>query len=83
MAFKRNLRIRAGAPAQALEHYRILHPKQVQLDTLSHYILSRTSNFSHASIGDLTFANECVESTQIYVANSQEVRSFHFSWADC
>ncbi|KAL9715211.1 mitochondrial distribution and morphology [Leucoagaricus gongylophorus] len=65
-----------GAPAQALEHYRILHPKQVQLDTLSHYILSRTSNFSHASIGDLTFANECVESTQIYVANSQETGDF-------
>ncbi|KAJ3568563.1 hypothetical protein NP233_g5635 [Leucocoprinus birnbaumii] len=65
-----------GAPSQALEHYRMLRPKQVQLDTLSHYILSHSSNFSLASTGDLTFGTECVESTQIYVANSQETGDF-------
>lgn len=65
-----------GAPTLALEHYRILRPKQVQLDTLSHYILSRSSNISLAATGDLTFGTECVESTQIYVANSQETGDF-------
>lgn len=47
--------------------------KQIQNDTLSHLILSRASTFSTASNGDLTFASECLESTQIYLSNSQEV----------
>jgi hypothetical protein len=50
--------------------------KQVQHDTLSHLILSRATTFSLASIGDLTLATECLESTQIYVSNSQEVCYF-------
>lgn len=50
--------------------------KQVQHDTLSHLILSRATAFSLASIGDLTLATECLESTQIYVSNSQEVCYF-------
>jgi len=62
-----------GAPALALEHYRTMQIKQVQHDTLSHLILSRATAFSLASIGDLTLATECLESTQIYVSNSQEV----------
>jgi hypothetical protein len=65
-----------GAPALALEHYRIMQIKQVQHDTLSHLILSRATTFSLASVGDLTLATECLESTQIYVSNSQEVCSF-------
>jgi N-terminal acetyltransferase B complex non-catalytic subunit len=49
--------------------------KQVQHDTLSHLILSRSSTFSLAATGDLTLATECLESTQIYLSNSQEVNS--------
>lgn len=50
-----------------------MHIKQVQHDTLSHLILSRASTFSLAATGDLTLATECLESTQIYLSNSQEV----------
>lgn len=63
-----------GASSLAIEHYRALQVKQVQNDTLSHFILSRASNFSLASSGDLTLSSECLESAQIYLANSQEVR---------
>ncbi|TFK42516.1 actin cytoskeleton organization protein [Crucibulum laeve] len=65
-----------GAPALALEHYRAMHVKQVQHDTLSHFILSRVSMFSLAPIGDITFATECLETTQIYLSNSQETSDF-------
>ncbi|KAF7778669.1 hypothetical protein Agabi119p4_3014 [Agaricus bisporus var. burnettii] len=65
-----------GAPAQALEHYRALRVKQVQNETLSYFILSRTSMFSSAAIGDLTFASECLEANQIYLNNSQETGDF-------
>ncbi|KAF8651484.1 hypothetical protein AX16_004782 [Volvariella volvacea WC 439] len=61
-----------GAPSLALEHYRALNVKQIQNDTLSHFILSRASTFSLASTGDLTLSTECLESTQIYLSNSQE-----------
>lgn len=57
----------------ALEHYRIMQIKQVQHDTLSHFILSRSSMFSLAASGDLTFATECLESSQIYLSNTQDV----------
>jgi N-terminal acetyltransferase B complex non-catalytic subunit len=62
----------------ALEHYRIMQIKQVQNDTLSHFILSRASTFSLASSGDLTFATECLESSQIYLSNTQDVGPFIF-----
>ncbi|KAL0946591.1 hypothetical protein HGRIS_012792 [Hohenbuehelia grisea] len=65
-----------GAPSVALEHYRGLNLKQVQHDTLSHILLSRASTFSLASTGDLTFATECLETSQIYVSNSQETADF-------
>ncbi|KAF8798082.1 actin cytoskeleton organization protein [Phlegmacium glaucopus] len=65
-----------GAPSSALEHYRAMHIKQVQHDTLSHLILSRASTFSLAATGDLTLASECLESTQIYLSNSQETGDF-------
>ncbi|KJA27088.1 hypothetical protein HYPSUDRAFT_35639 [Hypholoma sublateritium FD-334 SS-4] len=65
-----------GAPTLALEHYRVMQIKQIQNDTLSHLILSRASTFSTASNGDLTFASECLESTQIYLSNSQETSDF-------
>ncbi|KIY43365.1 actin cytoskeleton organization protein [Fistulina hepatica ATCC 64428] len=64
------------APAQALEHYRGLNIKQVQLDTLSHYFLSRGSTFSLASLGDLTISSECQETVQIYLSNTQETGEF-------
>lgn len=63
----------AGAPSLAVDHYRAMGVKQVQNDTLSHFLLSRASTFSLASTGDLTLAAECLESTQIYLSNSQEV----------
>ncbi|KAH9484364.1 N-alpha-acetyltransferase 25, NatB auxiliary subunit [Psilocybe cubensis] len=66
----------ASAPALALEHYRAMHIKQVQNDTLSHLILSRASTFSLGSIGDLTLLTECLESTQIYLSNTQETGDF-------
>ncbi|KAI0322196.1 N-acetyltransferase B complex non catalytic subunit-domain-containing protein [Amylostereum chailletii] len=65
-----------GAPQQALEHYRQLNVKQIQNDTMSHFILSRASLFSLSSIGDLTYATECMESSQIYVNNSQETGDY-------
>jgi N-terminal acetyltransferase B complex non-catalytic subunit len=64
-----------GTPSLALEHYRAMNVKQIQHETLSHFILSRASTFSLAATGDLTFASECLESTQIYLSNSQEVRT--------
>ncbi|KAJ7109453.1 actin cytoskeleton organization protein [Mycena epipterygia] len=65
-----------GAPSMALEHYRIMQIKQVQLDTLSHFILSRSSAFSLAASGDLTFATECLESAQIYISNTQDTGDY-------
>ncbi|KAJ7219345.1 actin cytoskeleton organization protein [Mycena pura] len=65
-----------GAPSIALEHYRIMQIKQVQHDTLSHFILSRASTFSLAATGDLTFATECIEASQIYVSNAQDTGEY-------
>nr|VWO98683.1 MAPKK kinase Kpp4 [Ganoderma boninense] len=61
-----------GAPSLALEHYRGINLKQVQNDTLSHFMLSRASTFSLSSIGDLTYTTECMESSRIYLSNSEE-----------
>jgi hypothetical protein len=66
-----------GASVLSLEHYRSMNVKQVQYDTLSHYILARSSTFSLAAIGDLTFATECSESSHIYTSNSHEVGLVH------
>ncbi|KAJ7774501.1 actin cytoskeleton organization protein [Mycena maculata] len=65
-----------GAPSMALEHYRIMQIKQVQHDTLSHFILSRASTFSLASSGDLTFSTECLEASQIYNSNTQDTGDY-------
>jgi N-terminal acetyltransferase B complex non-catalytic subunit len=62
-----------GCPSLALEHYRAVGIKQVQNDTLSHFALSRASTFSLAATGDITYLSECIESSQIYNTNSQEV----------
>jgi len=64
------------APSLALEHYRAINVKQIQNDTLSHFLLSRASVFSLSSIGDLTYSSECLESSQIYLTNSQETSEF-------
>lgn len=66
-----------GAPQPALEHYRLLNAKQIQTDTLSHYILSRSSMFSLAPMGDITYIAESLEQHQIYLTNTQEVKSGH------
>ncbi|KAF5373874.1 hypothetical protein D9758_000631 [Tetrapyrgos nigripes] len=65
-----------GAPSLALEHYRLMRIKQVQNDTLSHFLFSRTSAFSLASTGDLTLSTECIEASQVYLSNSQETSDF-------
>ncbi|KAI0810968.1 N-acetyltransferase B complex non catalytic subunit-domain-containing protein [Irpex lacteus] len=65
-----------GAPSLALEQYRALHLKQVQTDTLSHLVLSRASAFALSSLGDLTYSNECMEASQIYVANANDTSEF-------
>ncbi|KAH9063337.1 N-acetyltransferase B complex non catalytic subunit-domain-containing protein [Lactarius vividus] len=65
-----------GAPQQALDHYRLLNVKQIQNDTLSYLILSRSTSFSLAATGDLTYASECLESSHIYFSNSQETAEF-------
>lgn len=64
-----------GAPSLALDHYRGLRLKQIQNDTLSHFMLSRVSTFSLSSIGDLTMITEALEATQIHLSNTQEVSS--------
>ena len=66
-----------GAPSLALEHYRNINVKQVQNDTLSHFVLSRASTFSLSSVGDLTYTSECLESSRIYLSNSEDVSSSH------
>lgn len=63
----------SGASSLALEHYRALNLKQVQTDTLSHLTLSRSSTFALSSLGDLTYSTECMEASQIYLNNANEV----------
>lgn len=70
-----NSRNMIAAPSLSLNHYRALLVKQIQNDTLSHFVLARASTFSLAASGDLTLTQECVEASQIYVSNSQEVRA--------
>ncbi|KAH9951453.1 actin cytoskeleton organization protein [Amylocystis lapponica] len=64
------------APSLALEQYRAINVKQIQNDTLSHFLLSRASLFSLSSTGDLTYSSECLESSQIYLTNSQDTAEF-------
>ncbi len=71
-------RIPLGAPSLALQHYRLMNVKQVQTDTLSHFILARASTYALCSTGDLTWQQECLESSHIYISNSSDVRSFTF-----
>ena len=52
-----------------------MNVKQVQYDTLSHYILARASTFS---LGDLKYTDECSESNNIYESNSLEVEFVPF-----
>ncbi|KAI5121380.1 hypothetical protein M0805_001193 [Coniferiporia weirii] len=65
-----------SAPSLALQHYRAMHVKQIQNDTLSHFILARASTYSLAASGDLTLTQECVEASQIYAMNSSETSDF-------
>ncbi|CAL1704660.1 unnamed protein product [Somion occarium] len=65
-----------GAPALALDHYRLMNVKQVQTDTLSHLILSRAAMWSLAPLGDITYMSECMEASQIYMSNSTETAEF-------
>lgn len=62
-----------GAPSLALEHYRKLGIKQVQHDSMFHFVQTRCSAFSLAAMGDLTYLQECTEASNIYIANTSEV----------
>ncbi|KAG1817547.1 N-acetyltransferase B complex non catalytic subunit-domain-containing protein [Suillus subaureus] len=62
-----------GASSLALDHYCAINIKQVQDDTLSHFLLTQASTFSLSASGDLTYPSECIESSQIYVSNSQDI----------
>lgn len=61
-----------------MQHYHALNVKQVQNDTLSHFILARASTFSLAAAGDIGFTQECIEASNIYVSNSADVSLFFF-----
>ncbi|KAI0726631.1 actin cytoskeleton organization protein [Fomitopsis betulina] len=65
-----------GAPSLALEHYRAINVKQIQNDTLAHLIMTRATLFSLSSVGDLTYTSEALESSQIYISNSQETAEY-------
>ncbi|KAL5489723.1 MDM20 [Sanghuangporus weigelae] len=65
-----------SAPALALQHYRAMRIKQVQTDTLSHFLLARASTYSLVASGDLTLTTECVEASNIYASNSQDTSEF-------
>ncbi|OCB92030.1 actin cytoskeleton organization protein [Sanghuangporus baumii] len=65
-----------SAPALALQHYRAMRIKQMQSDTLSHFLLARASTYSLAASGDLTLTTECVEASNIYASNSQDTSEF-------
>ncbi|KAH9935019.1 N-acetyltransferase B complex non catalytic subunit-domain-containing protein [Fomitopsis serialis] len=65
-----------GAPSLALEQYRAINVKQIQNDTLSHLIMTRATLFSLSSMGDLTYSTEALESSQIYISNSQETAEY-------
>lgn len=62
-----------------MQHYHALNVKQVQNDTLSHFILARASTFSLAAAGDIGFTQECIEASNIYVSNSADVSLFFLS----
>ena len=63
----------SAAPTLAVQHYHAMNVKQVQNDTLSHFILARASTFSLAASGDIGFTQECIEASNIYVTNSADV----------
>ena len=71
--FRKFLTFYSAAPSLAVQHYHAMNVKQVQNDTLSHFILARASTFSLAASGDIGFTQECIEASNIYVTNSADV----------
>ena len=65
-----------GASSLALQNYNDLNIKQIQCDTLSHFLLARATTFSLSAIGDLTWSNACVEASQIYITNATETAEY-------
>ncbi|KAF7304820.1 Actin cytoskeleton organization protein [Mycena kentingensis (nom. inval.)] len=65
-----------GAPGAALEQYRAVQIKQIQHDTLSHFLLSRCSTFSLAAAGDITYHTEGLEASQIYLTNFSDTGEY-------
>jgi N-terminal acetyltransferase B complex non-catalytic subunit len=64
-----------------IQYYRLENLKSIQLDTLSHHVLSRASTLSMLRVGDLTLINECVESSQIHSVNGVDVSVYPLSCA--
>jgi N-terminal acetyltransferase B complex non-catalytic subunit len=65
----------------AVQYHRLANLKSIQLDTLSHYVLSRASTLSMSRVGDVTLVNECVEISQIYSVNGVDVSVYSLSCA--
>ncbi|KLO04672.1 actin cytoskeleton organization protein [Schizopora paradoxa] len=65
-----------GCPSLSLNYYQEMNVKQVQTDTLSHFILAHASNFSCGGAGDLTWITACVDSSYIYGANSTDTSEY-------
>ncbi|KAF8308096.1 hypothetical protein DL93DRAFT_2159228 [Clavulina sp. PMI_390] len=61
-----------GAHAVALEHYKLLRIRSVQHETLSHYLMDRSTTWSAANDGDLTLHDAAVEVSAIYQENANE-----------
>ena len=62
-----------AAPSLAVQHYRNANLKGIQSDTLGHHLLSRAHTFALGSAGDIGLINECVEASQVYTVNQNEV----------
>ena len=63
-----------AAPSLAVQHYHNANLKGIQSDTLGHHLLSRAHTFALGSAGDIGLINECVEASQVYTVNQNEVR---------
>jgi N-terminal acetyltransferase B complex non-catalytic subunit len=63
-----------AAPSLAVQHYHNANLKGIQSDTLGHHLLSRAHTFALGSAGDIGLINECVEASQVYTINQNEVR---------
>jgi N-terminal acetyltransferase B complex non-catalytic subunit len=62
-----------GAHSLAKHHYRQLHVRSLQHETLSHFIMDRATTWCIASDGDLGMIQDALDAGQIYQDNIVEV----------